>query len=422
MQDRLNFFEPWQHAPANHENQLTRALLVLLRYCPIAHQVWLSLVDVAARSPSDGRFPKLALHSMLRPTFATQRAQVLESGHQPETNEPIKGISVLCAADASNAVQSAVLESDRSQVLDGIINYGDIVIILESKLSEAADDRQARNINFHGQPIQFIDPVRRISWRDVLACFTDLADEKRSLVSGAEREILKDFLAFVEKHFAQLGPFNTLSRCAQEPSRIRRRLDAILRDVLDTDDTILPGIHRSVKLAHLLYDEEERRIALRMWPADTLEQARSFYTQPEAVERVLAILNKDWNVEPNFHFGFMATGYCRTATAMSVTGYVRYWLEHIAEARKIERPEWDRYWRDLISEEIARPEDRESFDRDFTYTNRGSATPRPGIECTFGWKLDEAERLDARGTLAGAVRDRINQLLEALGEPTVMGK
>ena len=49
MQDRLNFFEPWER-PANHENQLTRALLGALRYCPIAHPAWLSLVDAVASS------------------------------------------------------------------------------------------------------------------------------------------------------------------------------------------------------------------------------------------------------------------------------------------------------------------------------------------------------------------------------------
>src|SRR5262245_7310035 len=172
MQDRLNFFEPWQRVPPNHENQLTRALLVLLRYCPIAHQAWLSLVDSAVFSPLD---PKLALHSLARPTFDTQRMQILRSGHQPKTNEPIKDISVLCGADASTEAQGTVLESERGQVLDGIIRYGDhLVIVLETKIHESPDDRQARNINFHGQPIQFDGPVRKISWRDVLGAFTDL--------------------------------------------------------------------------------------------------------------------------------------------------------------------------------------------------------------------------------------------------------
>ena len=413
MQDRLNFFEPWERSPANHENQLTRALLVVLRYCPIAHQAWLSLVDAAASS-------RLTLHSLPRPTFDTQRAQILTSESQP-TNEPINGISVLCAADASNEVQSAVLESDRGQVLDGVIRYGDdYVIVLESKLRESAGGHhQASNINFHGQPIQFDGPVRNISWRDVLASFTDLADQGRQLVSGAEREILNDFLAFVDKNFPELGPFNTLERCAEEPSRVRRRLDVILSEVLGTDDTTLPGTHTSVKLARLEYDSEKRLIELRLWPADTLEQARSFYTRPETVERVLKLQDEGWNVSPNFHFGFMATGYCSTNTTMSVAEYMQYWLKRIDDTGKIQRRDWDQYWRNLENEKIAAPEDREGFDRDFTNTARASATPRPGIRCTFDWHLDEAERLDARGKLRTAVRKRINQLLEALGEDRI---
>lgn len=420
MQDRLNFFEPWQ-SPASHENQLTRALLVVLRYCPIAHQAWLSLVDATATSRPDARPPKLALHSLPRPIFDTQRARILRNEDQPKTNEPIKGISVLCAADALNEVQGAVLESDRGQVLDGIIRYGDhCVIVLESKLHESADDRQARNINLHGQPIQFDGPVQKVSWRDVLASFTDLADEKRSLVSGAEREILNDFLAFIDKNFPQLGPFNTIERCGEEPSRVQRRLHAILSEVLDNaDGETLPGIHKSVKLAHLEYESESRLVELRMWPADTLEQARFFYARPRSVERVLSLENEGWGVSPNFHFGFMASGCCWTNTTMPVAEYMQYWLERIGNARKIERGDWDQYWRNLVREKIAELEDRECFDGYFTNTTRTSATPRPGVKCTFNWRLEDAERLDVRAQLGNAVQERINQLLEALGEDRI---
>lgn len=410
MQDRLNFFEPWERLPANHENQLTRALLVVLRCCPIAHQAWLSLID-----------RNLALHSLPRPTFDTQRAQILRSDDQPKTNEPIKGISVLCAADASNEVQGAVLESDRGQVLDGIIRYGDqSVIVLESKLHESADDRQARNINLYGQPIQFDGPVRKVSWRDLLACFTDLADEKRSLVSGAEREILNDFVAFIDKNFPQLGPYNTIERCAGERSRVQRRLHSILSEVLDSaDGETLPGIHKSVKLARLEYESETRLVILRMWPADTLEQARLFYKRPDVVERVLKLQSEGWSVSPNFHFGFMAKGYCWTDTTMPVADYMRYWLERIGDAGQIRRRDWDQYWRSLVRDKIAKPEDRELFDDKFTNKAHASVTPRPGVKCAFNWRLDEAERLDARAQLRNAVRQCINQLLEALGEDRI---
>src|ERR1700731_763746 len=133
-----------------------------------------------------------------------------------------------------------MLESDRGQVLDGIIRYGDdIVVVLESKLDGPADHRQARNINLHGQPIVFDGPIRRISWRDVLATFTDLASEGRGLISGAERMILTDFLAFVDTNFPHLGPFNTLKRCETEPSRIGRRLHTILSEILGSDTATL---------------------------------------------------------------------------------------------------------------------------------------------------------------------------------------
>src|SRR5437899_2866564 len=106
MQDRLNFFEP-RALPTNHENQLTRALLVVLRCCPMAQQDWLSLID-----------PTVRLHSLPSPNFDTQRSKVFRSDAQLATNEPIRGISVFCAAEVPSDTPGTILESDRGQVLD----------------------------------------------------------------------------------------------------------------------------------------------------------------------------------------------------------------------------------------------------------------------------------------------------------------
>jgi hypothetical protein len=51
---------------------------------------------------------------------------------------------------------------------------------------------------------------------------------------------------------------------------------------------------------------------------------------------------------------------------------------------------------------------------------KNSLIPRPGIGCKFVWSLDEAERLDDRGQLTKSVKERINQLLEALGEDKIV--
>ena len=123
MDSHLNFFIPYERAAAWHENQVTRALLVVLRYSPIAHQAWLRMVA-----------PAYHLHNLSKAEFATQRQRVLRSAEVPD-GESIPGISVWLAPDAAQV--SALIEpSDRQQVLDGIVTYGnDLVVVSENKVA-----------------------------------------------------------------------------------------------------------------------------------------------------------------------------------------------------------------------------------------------------------------------------------------------
>ncbi len=91
MKNHLNFFTPYESAAAWHENQLTRALLVVLRYSPIAHQAWLHLVS-----------PNLSLQKLPRAEFATQRQRVVSGHPQVADGDSIPGISVWLAPDESS--------------------------------------------------------------------------------------------------------------------------------------------------------------------------------------------------------------------------------------------------------------------------------------------------------------------------------
>lgn len=84
MASPLNFFVPYQSAPAWHENLLTRALLVVLRYSPIAHQAWLDFVAPGRR-----------LYALPPAEFATQRQRVLPSHETLTDGDAIPGISDL---------------------------------------------------------------------------------------------------------------------------------------------------------------------------------------------------------------------------------------------------------------------------------------------------------------------------------------
>jgi hypothetical protein len=97
--NHLNFFEPFERLEPNHENQLTRALLVVLWLSPMAHECWLSLVGVGSK-----------LHDLPVAEFATQRRAI----RQPQdVGERVRLVSVFLAPTAPLGEDTVVRESQR---------------------------------------------------------------------------------------------------------------------------------------------------------------------------------------------------------------------------------------------------------------------------------------------------------------------
>jgi hypothetical protein len=196
------------------------------------------------------------------------------------------------------------------------------------------------------------------------------------------------------------------------------RLNAVLGEIAGgiTESWLeLPGrstIHR----AYLEFPESSQHIRLAVWPADTLTQAKAFYTRREAVSSVLSLRDRGWNVEPNFHFGYIASGFARTTTDAQLEDYVAYWCEQIGGMGLIHRENWEEFWRSLVQRRFARSDEEMLFDQSFTNTDRQSATPRPGLICFYRWKLSEATLLDDDSRLVAAVAEQLNVVLQALGE------
>ena len=386
MRDPLNSFEPYEQLPAYHENQLTRAFLVVLRHSPLAHQAWLRLVA-----------SERALHSLDRPTFRTQQGRIFASGSRA-TEERIPGISVIQSADAP-VISGDVIDSDRRAVYDGVIAYGDdLVIVVENKLDGPVSDLQAREINRHDANIEFDPRPRPVAWRSVLDAFADLVDDRRALTGGAEKAVIEDFLELCQRHFPALLPFTTLRRCAGDPQRIRRRLGAIVATLApDPQDAVghqlnLPD-RSCVERVYLEIEASEADRSVMIWafPADTLGQARAFWPHDDKVEALRALSQREWDISPNMHFTYRGTGLLTTHGPIEIDDYMGYWQHHIDETGALRPERWDEYWASLADDGIVDPADRPTFEAKFTNTNRHNAVPVPGLVVGKGWTLPEAE-------------------------------
>jgi hypothetical protein len=410
--DSLNFFMPFRRLEPNHENQLTRALLVVLRLSPMAHAAWLRLIG-----------PERDLQRLPAASFVTQTRSVRHAGDE---DEPADLVSVFLTPEVPLSGGGVITESDRGQVLDAVIDYGgELLVVMENKVAED-DPRQARELNVTGARVRLADGQEAVVvlWRDVLDGF--IALRERNLVAGAEAAVLDDFLLYTEDYFPELGPFRTLSLAHGNLFRQERRLRQLLGEAVDLDAVIDvygpyietpagPAIGSKTVLRMI---DDGAQVELALWPADTLSQARAFYTRPTVIPGLAQLRDQPgWHVNPNFHFGHMERGYCWTTTSRDVAEYTELWTHEIRSAGAIRREDWDDYWVWLEKERIAAPEDRLEFDRHFTQTQRQTASPRPGLRLSHRWPLAEAEALDARGALHAQVREALDAALVALGEP-----
>ena len=226
----MNFFLPFRRLEPNHENQRTRALLVVLRYSPMAHAAWLRLVA-----------PERHLQQLPAAEFRTQTRAVR---YAEEEDEPADLVSVFLTPEAPLSGGDVVItESDRTQVLDAVVDYGgELLVVIENKVAED-DDRQARELNITGARIRLADGQEAVVvvWRDLLEAF--IALRERNLVAGAEALLLDDFLlyggllprpwpvSYAAPCARQLVPADAAAASAPRRGGRSRRDDRLLRPV-----------------------------------------------------------------------------------------------------------------------------------------------------------------------------------------------
>jgi hypothetical protein len=417
-----NAFEVFSSQELGNENHLTRALLVLQRLCPLAQEVWLRQIGLGDLGLSGVGESSYTFQSK------TSNAPALD-----DQVEPPRGISVFITREpAYNS--GPITESTRRQIPDALITYSGpdtpIVVVVESKVREAADATQAREINLGDLSPDWgpSEPVE-LRWSTLIDELWELVD--LNAASGSESRVLLDFFDFVDHYYREVGPYSTLRRCADVKERIRRRCRTLLAEATDREGqgpsqahgpyVEMQGPPSLPRRVAFDLDESGSNLRLSFWPADTPSQAGAFYSDPELIDNVLALSEPPgWGATPNMHFGHFSRGYAwlPLPEQTDTSTYLTFWRENqdlITTAYRPEDPkhpdhDWDSLLDRLSGASIIAS--REAFDRDFVNTNR-EADVRPGLEIFRYWPMEEAERLDESGELVRQLREAYESTVAA---------
>ena len=413
--NRSNLFNPFDSRSIEHEDRLTWAFLVALKYDPALQDFLRELVE--SQLP-----PELREYSNTwEPANVSTQTKWIESSTIPL-------VSVLLT-DVSIQERIKVKWSDREPRYDGVIEYPSrMTLIIENKLYHGnvwreqlspSRDSFSGDINddtLHGSAIC-------LEWSEVLEGVLKYADA--DIAPFSSREIARDFLSFVEEVHPGLTPYRTFKLCDERPEALERRnvsLLATLASETGLDDW--GYLFRPGKIAERVGIDipkmEPWRLRVDLNPASTAWQADLFCKKVNKEvnkENFLSLNEQEWDVAPNLNFSFRGRKLIWATTAWETLRYLDYFFSG-------ERPYGRMYW-DTLSPLIEQWEywglissgDREEIEYQRNETNRPYLDVNPEFSVSREWNLDTVIELEERGKLEAYIIDALATPLATWEEP-----
>ena len=407
--NRSNLFNPFNSRSIEHEDRLTWAFLVALKYDPALQNFLRELVE--SQLP-----PELWEYSNTwEPANVSTQTKWIESSTIPL-------VSVLLT-DVSIQERIKVKWSDREPRYDGVIEYPSrMTLIIENKLYHGDVWREQLSPSrdsflgdidddtLHGSAIC-------LEWSEILEGVLKYADS--DIAQFSSREIARDFLSFVEEIHPALTPYRTFELCGEISEALERRNTSLLATLASEIGLENWGyLFRSGKIAERVFISISKskpwKLQVEMYPADTVTQARYFYN---AVDKEAFLSLKEWEVEPNLHFSFMGTHLVRAETALGIREY----FDHFSESSSYGQRSADR---DTLSpladqwehEGLISSADRKKIEDEFINTNRKNINIIPGFSIYREWDLDRVIKLEEREELEEYIIDALATPLATWGE------
>jgi hypothetical protein len=420
----LNVFEPYRELSRGHEDQLTRAAMIVLRLVPLARETLLREIG----EPSQSRLPDCVVDMQ-----ATNLVDPSEENLAAGTVERGRLVSVFLTPDVEPFdLAREITDIDGAQRFDGVLRFDpDLVVVLESKVCRRWARRNGHRVaqlNLNGTRFA----QRRtcvLRWHDLLESWWRLAE--LGVLAPAEQAIVADVLSYAHQDFGQLLPFGTLRRVGKDPVRRKWRLRSLLREATGIVPERAGLVHVRLDVAlgvsslqRAVLDIEDERLTLHLWPGELKAQAEHLYAGGHA-ESLCELLGQDggaWQVEPQPLLGF------RNAPVRTRV-YLTCRLDPAEYARRWQGEDWKQVgahhrnhilpdlWPWLLERGYASERDRARLDPFLHALGRRFAHLRPTIHVSRSWGWNEAERLDDEGLLRGEIHEALNRVLGLLEEP-----
>lgn len=421
----LNYFERYGQSGENH---LTRAALSFMRHVPLAQVEFLRLVDPTIATTT---LPSVEFDfqtSRLHPEFEKR----VRSG-EIDVAEPEERLEVISTYLTPDLIERPieVVESSRNPIYDGVLRFGDhLVVVVEAKLDEEIDPRQAQGINLQGLSgsCDLRSRGAHVRWHDLFEAWMRLDD--RGMLGPAERSLLGDFfeMAEGEARFSGLLPFTTLRRAGHNTQRIDRRVRVLLEAATGLGAQAdwawyVTGDWLTLSRLYLWGDKSEG-FHVGIWTGEQQREAKALYENPSTAHKLAALDGQrigyaTCSVTPRLGIAVRIPQlFVETTCRLDAGEFIDLWSSSLGRIHRYKADELEGLFEWMTMHALADDTlDRARFYETFVHPQRDQVDPRPALVATVNWDWEQAVALDNEtGQLRRDVRQAADALLDALGE------
>lgn len=431
----INYFEPYESKQPYHEDQLTRAFFVVLRYVPSTLLMFYDYVvsTINKKASENGRNIDIPSVSQLDLSNLDFEIQTQKVDKEYKTN---KIISVLIT-DKTFESKKDVSKSERGARYDGIVYFSsDIALIVENKpqsynVWEAQLSPSAKSLP---EGVEIIPIASIIEWKEIIKSLNGLI--KGNLLSRAEKEVIGDFLDFIDDKFPRLNPYDNFADCKNNPELLDRRVKNLLeKSVAKSEDfvhyhtgwkcyyldTRLPEIWL-VGLKIKQKGKDDWELNIEMYFGDTTSQARELYKNKINYREITSLEEKGWKYSPHFHISFIRKNLVWLDTPTeSKKKYISHWSSELFDdIKSYSKSELNSLLNKLLKEKLVQitSEDESHIKEQITDTHRKNFYICPAFALIYSFNSDKVKELDSKKELADEIKSKIREGISILGKET----
>lgn len=419
----LNYFEPFQSKTKKHEDQLTRAFLVVLRYSPSAilmfyDRVQQSIINNAKKKKVD--FDSISSIDISDIYIETQKSKI-------ENISSNKILSVLIT-DEEFEVANKIESTTRGARYDGIITFGnDVTFLIENKPNsyDIWEEQLHPNLSGLSDNYELVEVPGIVEWKEIIKNLNKIL--LLNSVSGAEKLLINDFLEYINDNYGFLNPYDNFFLCKNNVELIQKRLRRILSQIVLKKDYISYQVlwHNYIintglpELKMIIFelgkDKADITITVSMYYGDTMGQAREYYKSKIPYSSIERIVDNGWKYNPNFHISHIQKHLIWFSTKqINEKKYYDYWCSNLDTIRQYNKEELWSILNKLKDEGmiVVGQKEKEEFDKKIIQTKRNKINICPAFCLSYTYGFQMAIELDSDNKFSNELKSRI---LEGLG-------